>query len=453
MTTATTSLPGPGTVQALSGLMRRGFLGEMGRQWRAHGDLFEVRFGPRRLVVAVHPEAVREVTVTNRRDFDKLGSYDTVRRYLTGDGLVASTGALWKRQRRLMAPLFTPRGVQEYSEAMLRDALRLTERWDELAASGTGIDMGEEMTELTASIIVTAMFSSGASMGGLHRHVSTMIAYANSRAAGLAAPHWAPTPGARRYVAARRAVHGFIESLVAQRRSMPEGEWPEDLLTRLMRVRDDETGESMADSLLRDESITMFFAGHETTARTMTATWHALAANPQVTVRLHEELDDVFGPPGAGGAEPSPADLRRLPYTLQVVKEVLRLYPAAPFYVRDAVRDTTVRGRPIPAGTAVMLSPYSTHRHPEFWPDPERFDPDRWAPEREKAQHPTSYHPFASGERVCIGNHFSLLESHILLAVLSHRFAPRPPAGFTPEWRMEGVLTSANGMPMTITRR
>ena len=454
MTPTTQTIPGPGTVQALTGLARRGFLDEMGRQWHTHGDLFAVRFGPRKLVVAMHPDAVREVTMTSRRDFDKLGSYDTVRRYLTGDGLVASTGDLWKRQRRLMSRFFTPRGVQAYGDTMLRDALRLTERWDHLADTGERVDMGVEMTELTASIIVAAMFSSDAAMSGLHRHVATMIGYANSRAAGLAAPHWAPTPGARRYVAARDAVHGFIEDLIARRRAMPEDRWPSDLLTRLMGARDDETGESMADSLVRDESITMFFAGHETTARTMTATWYALAANPEAAARLHDELDTVLGPAGDLGARPPTLDdLTRFPYTLRVVKEVLRLYPAAPFYVRDAATDTEVTGVPIPAGTAVMLSPYYTHRHPDFWADPEAFDPGRWEPEREATQHPTAYHPFASGERVCIGNHFSLLESHILLAVLAHRFAPRLADGFTPNWRMDGVLSSANGMPMTIARR
>ena len=451
MADTATTLPGPGTVQALAGLARHGFLQEMGRQWRAHGDLFEVRFGSRKLVVAVHPDAVREVTTTNRRDFDKLTSYDTVRRYITPEGLIVSRGALWKRQRKLMAPFFTPRGVHAYGETMLRDAVRLTHRWDALAASGQPTDMGVEMTELTASIIVSAMFSSGAAMSGLHRHVSTMIGYTNARAAGMAPPTWAPVPAARRYVAARDAVNAYIDGLIGERRAVPESEWPDDLLSRLMRARD-ESGEAMSDGLLRDEAVTAFFAGHETTARTMTATWYCLAADPQVAARLHTELDEVLGAPGEARAA-TMDDLKRLPYTAQVVKEVLRLYPAAPFYVRDTVRDTTITGRPVAAGTAIMLSPYYTHRHPDFWPDPERFDPDRWEPARESAQHPTAFQPFASGERVCIGNHFSLLESHILLAVLAHRYAPHLVPGFTPKWTMDGVLATKNGMPMRIVAR
>lgn len=235
-----------------------------------------------------------------------------------------------------------------------------------------------------------------------------------------------------------------LADVIAHRRA--SGVAPRDLLTQLMETRDDE-GRPMAKSLLADESITMFFAGHETTARTLAATWAALSAHPRVAQRLHAELDGVLG-----DRTPTVDDLRALPYTLQVVKEVLRLWPAAPFYVRDAVEDTEVAGHPVPAGTPVMLTPYWTHRHPDFWEDPEVFDPDRFTPEAEKARHPQAYHPFATGERVCIGNHFSLLESHLLLAVLARRFAPRL-VGVQPRWVMNGVLSPAGGLPMRIVAR
>jgi cytochrome P450 len=215
-----------------------------------------------------------------------------------------------------------------------------------------------------------------------------------------------------------------------------------------MQARDEETGERMSETLLRDESITTFFAGHETTARTMSATWYALASNPAVTKQLHEELDTVLV-----DRHPTLEDLHQLPYTLQVIKEVLRLYPPAPVYVRDAVNDDILDGYAIPAGSAVMLSPYYTHRHPEFWENPQQFDPDRWTREREADQHPYAYHPFAAGQRICIGNNFSLLESHILLALLAKRFAPRLAAGYSPQWVMKGVLSTANGLPMLIEAR
>jgi cytochrome P450 len=204
----------------------------------------------------------------------------------------------------------------------------------------------------------------------------------------------------------------------------------------------------MSESLLRDESITIFFAGHETTARTMTFAWYALAANPHVAAQLYEELDSVLG-----GRTPATDDLRQLPYTLQVIKEVLRLYPAAPIYARDAIAGDRIDGFDVPAGAAVILSPYYTHRHPDFWEEPERFDPDRWTREKEAMRHHYAYHPFAAGPRICIGNNFSLLESHLLLAVLAQRFAPRLRTGFEPRWVMQGTLGFVGGLPMVIAAR
>lgn len=449
-TTSPAQIPGPGTIAALRGLTRDGFLAYVGQAWHAYGDTFRLRLGLRDLIFAIHPEAVRQVNITNRQNYDKLGSYDPVRRYLTGDGLVASTGDLWRRQRKLLSPFFTPRGVQAYAEIMLRDGQRLCERWEGLARGGGVIDIGEEMTLVTAAIILKAMFSTETdeTITDMKDSVETMVAFANDQQAGVSLPLWVPLPAHRRYTTARNRVHTYINALIAERRALPEAEWPDDLLTRLMQARDEETGEPMAAHLLRDESITTFFAGHETTARTMSATWYALAENPEVARRLHAELDTVLG-----DRHPTVDDLHRLPYTLQIIKEVLRLYPPAPFYVRDAVAADRLAGYEIPAGGAVMLSPYYTHRHPAFWDDPLRFDPERWAPEREAARHPYAYHPFATGQRICIGNNFSLLESHLLLAQLARRFAPRLRQGHTVTWVMRGVLSTAHGLPMVIETR
>lgn len=443
-------IPGPGLIEAARDLRQNDFLAYIGQLWHTFGDTFQLRLGSRTLIIAIHPEAIRHINITNRQNYDKLKSYDAVRRYLTGQGLVASTGDLWRRQRKLMSPFFTPRGVQAYADIMLRDGLLLLDRWEGLAQEGKMVEMGEEMTLVTASIILKAMFSTDTdeAIVEMKSDVETMISFANDSQTRLSTPVWLPTPANRKYTEARDRVHSYIAALIAQRRAMPEDQWPNDLLTRLMQARDEESGERMSESLLRDESITTFFAGHETTARTMSAAWYALASNPAVARRLHEELDAVLG-----DRYPVVEDLHHLPYTLQVIKEVLRLYPPAPVYVRDAKNDDTLDGHAIPAGSAVMLSPYYTHRHPDFWEDPLQFDPDRWTPEREAARHPYAYHPFAAGQRICIGNSFSLLESHILLALLAKRFAPRLPAGYTPQWVMQGVLSTANGLPMMIETR
>ena len=444
------AIPGPGLLEVATSLRNKDFLAYVGELWDSYGDTFRIRLGPKTLIFAMHPDAVRQVNVSNRKNYEKLGSYDSVRRYLVGDGLVASTGELWRRQRKLMAPFFTPRGVQTYAEVMLRDGLRLRNRWEELAESGQTVEIGEEMTFVTASIILKAMFGTETDEAIIEMEdaVEMMVSYVNEGQTGIYLPQWIPTRLNREYHKAREKVHSYINTLIAQRHALPKSQWPDDLLSRLMQARDEETGESMAESLLRDESITIFFAGHETTARTMSAAWYALASNPAVAKRLHEELDSVLG-----DHTPTMEDLHRLPYTLQVIKEVLRLSPPAPVYARDAIGDDTIDGYPIPAGSTIMLSPYFTHRHPGFWENPLQFDPDRWTPEQESSRHQYAYHPFAAGQRVCIGNNFSLLESHILLALLAQCFEPHLGEGFTPQWVMKGVLSTANGMPMRIETR
>ncbi len=445
--TSARTMPGVNTWEALRGLSRLGFLDYVGELWHRHGDVFQLNILNRHMVVAIHPDAVRHVNVTNRQNYDKLQSYDVVRRFMTGHGLIASNGDLWRRQRKLMAPFYTPTGVQAYAEIMLRDGGRVLERWSQM--SGSTVEIGEEMTYVTASIILRAMFSmeTDEAIIRMKRAVETMIGYAGSNQTGILIPLWIPTRKNQDYLKARSLVHAYINEIIARRRLLPDADWPNDLLSRLMQARDEETGESMSAGLLRDESITTFFAGHETTARTMTYAWYALARHPHVADKLHAELDGVLG-----SRTPTLADLHQLPYTLQVIKEVLRLFPPAPFYIRDAVGDDTL-GDFNTNGLPVLMSPYYTHRHPDFWQDPLEFDPDRWEPGKEAAMYPYSYHPFAAGHRVCIGNNFSLLESHILLALLAREYAPQLPPGFSPRFVMGGTLATSNGFPMIIARR
>ena len=442
--------PAVGPLTFARGIRSRGFLDFAGDLWQEHGDVFEAHVGPRRLFFVMHPDAVEQVTVSGRRRYEKERSYDVVRRHLVGDGLVGSTGDLWRRQRKLMAPFFTPKGVATYADVVIRDSLHFAERWEALADDGREVDLSEEMMLITATIILKAMFSSETpeSITQMKGAVETMVAFIDTQMVPIRLPTWIPTVQNRRYQSARDLVHRSIAGLIAERRAMDKGDWPDDLLSRLMDARDPETGMAMTETLLRDESITVFFAGHETTARTMAAAWYALGTNPDVAARLHEELDAVLG-----DGPPTLADLHRLPFTLQVVKEVLRLYPAAPFYARDAVEDDQIAGFDVPAGATVMLSPFYTHRHPEFWSDPERFDPSRWTRDAETARHGHAYHPFAAGPRVCIGNNFSLLESHLLLAILARRFTPQLRSGFEPRFVMHGTLSIEGGLPAVIERR
>lgn len=204
----------------------------------------------------------------------------------------------------------------------------------------------------------------------------------------------------------------------------------------------------MSRDLLRDEALTNFFAGYETSARTISHAWYALAGNPEVRARLHEELDRELG-----DEIPTIDTLKRLPYTLRTIKETLRLYPPAPMYAKDVIADDELDGYRIEQGSVIMLFPYFTHRHPDFWDDPLRFDPDRHAPDAEKARHPQAYHPFASGQRICLGNHFSLLEMHIMLAILARRFDPRFVAGYEADFAINALLEIENGLPMIMEKR
>ncbi|MET0385018.1 MAG: cytochrome P450 [Polyangiales bacterium] len=440
--------PGPSTLQFIGGVRKHGFLDYVGQLWHAHGDTFQVRLAGRTLMFAIHPVALEQITISGRAKYDKRASFEPVRKYLTGEGLVASTGELWRRQRRLMSPFFTPKGIRSYADTMIHDALRMQARWEVLARAGNEVEIAEEMTIVTASIILKALFSADTmeSIDRMRHAVETMIGFVTQRATGIPVPAWIPTPGNRRYKAAQHMVHRSIEALIADRRKVGRDAWPDDLLTRLMSTRDEETGQMMSDTLLRDEAITMFFAGHETTARTLTFAWYALASNPHVAAKLHAELDQVLGQ-----RAPTVDELKQLPYTLQVVKEVMRLYPPAPFYSRDAIETDRLGGFDVEPGTIMLLSPYYSHRHPAYWEEPERFDPDRWTRERE--MYSPAYHPFGSGQRVCIGNSFSLLESHLLLAILAQRFAPKLRPGYQARWDMRGVLSLTNGLPMTIELR
>lgn len=432
-------------------VQRQGTLKFFESTWQRYGDQARIQLGSQAIFLIVHPDHVRRVTVEQRDTYTKLASYDGVRNLLLGNGLVGSNGALWRRQRRLMAPFFTPRAIETYLPVIVEDGAWFRERWNAAAQRGEPIDMLTEMSVLTASIILKSMFSleTPDTIDWVKGAVETMIGFASSRQMNpFHAPLWLPTPRNRAYLDARTRVREYIQDMIAQRRGQPVEQWPDDLLTRLMRARDEETGEPMSDELLRDESITIFFAGHETTARTLAFLWHALAEQPAVATRLHAELDSVMG-----DAPPTLDTLKRLPYTLQVIKETLRLYPAAPMYARDAATADAIDGVTVPKGARMIVMPYLTHRHPKFWPDPLRFDPDRWLPEQEAARHPFAYHPFAAGQRVCIGNNFSLFESHVLVALLARHFVARKVPGHTPQWWMDGTLGSRNGLPMMVERR
>jgi cytochrome P450 len=452
--TTAKSLPGPKSFFGLKNIrdmVRQGMLDFISDQWQTYGDLFAVQVGPRKLVMVIHPDHVRHVTLTNAQNYDKRESYDAVRKYVIGNGLVTSTGDLWRRQSRLMAPFYTPTGVQEFAGIFLRDTLALTERWQRLAAHQAQVEMLDEMALITAAIILKAVFSTESEHDILEikEAVEAMIRFAERQSMNpFMPPDWVPTPANREYWDAHTRVNDYIDTVLDNRLAMDEAGYPGDLLSRLITADDPDTGERMSHDLLRDEALTNFFAGYETSARAMSYAWYALDRNPAVKAALHQELDRELqhGPPAL-------EDLKRLPYTLRTIKETLRLYPPAPMYARDVVEDDLIDGYRIEKGSVTILLPYFTHRHPAFWDDPLHFDPDRHTPEAEKARHPQAYHPFSAGKRICLGNHFSLLETHVMLAILAHRFDPQLPPGYEADFIVEGILNVGSGLPMILNAR
>ena len=447
-------LPGPKNffgLKNIRALGQKGILDAMHDFWKEYGDIFEVQVGPKKIIVAIHPEHVRHITMTNSKNYEKLESYDPVRKYIIGNGIVTSIGALWKRQRRMMAPFYTPKGVQDYSDIMLRDTIDVAARWERLAKEAPDVEMFDEMAMITASIILKAVFSTESEDDILQikEAVETMVSYSGTiQASVLKVPDWFPTKRNQTYWKARQITHDYINGILDERLAMDEADYPDDLLSKLITLEDPETGERMSRELLLDEALTNFFAGYETSARTMSYAWYALSTFPEVKAKLHEELDSVLGD------EPPTLDtLKKLPYTLRVIKETLRLYSPAPAYAKDVVDDDVIDGYRIEKGTMVMLFPYLTHRHPDFWEDPLRFDPDRHSPEATKARHSQAYHPFGAGARICIGNHFSLLETHIILAILGKQFDPQLPADYKANFVMQGMLHITNGLPMKIVKR
>jgi cytochrome P450 len=222
-TTTLRTIPAVNTWEALRGFRRAGFLDYIGELWHQYGDVFQINIFDRRMVVAMHPDAVRHVNVTNRKNYDKLKSYDLVRRYLTGNGLLSSYGELWRRQRKLMSPFYTPKSVQAYGEIMLKDGYRLLERWSRM--KGNMVEIGEEMTFVTAAIILRAMFSmeTDEAIIGMKDAVETMIGFIGSSRSGVVIPLWVPTRTNRDYVKAREMVHTYVHSIIAQRRADARG--------------------------------------------------------------------------------------------------------------------------------------------------------------------------------------------------------------------------------------
>jgi len=379
------------------------------------------KFGPLEMHFAARPEVVQHVLQDNAKNYTKQTIGYTKVKLALGDGLLTSEGDFWRRQRRIVQPAFHKDSLRSFASTMVASTAAMLERWMGPAARGEPVEVGSEMMRLTLDIVCRTMFSLDMSEQAtrLGELMTRALAYVNSRTMSLTAqfdfPEKLPTAKARRFRAAIREGDELVARVIEQRKS--SGNDPGDLLSMLMNLRDAETGESMTGRQLRDEIITIFAAGHETTANLLTWTCWLIGRHVDVADRLHAEVDRVLE-----GKDPSLEMLPRLETTTLVLKEAMRLYPPAWALSRRAIAPDRLGGFDIPSGSVVLVSPFVTHRHPDVWPDPERFDPDRFLPSRLQGMPKYAYLPFGGGPRQCLGNHFAMMEAQIALAMVAQRF-------------------------------
>lgn len=412
---------------------------------RDYGDVAALRFGPRRVTLLSHPELVREVLVTRHRNFIK--SYALQRaRVLLGEGLLTSEQPLHLRQRRLAQPAFHRERISAYGAVMAAYAEEETAGW----RHGAEVDAAREMTRLTLRIAGKTLLD--AEVGGEAEEISSALTDALGLYQRLFNPFGPlldrlPTPGTRRMQRARERLDATIYRIIAERRR--SGEDRGDLLSMLLLAQDDEgDGGGMSDLQLRDEALTLFLAGHETTANALAWTWHLLSRNPDAEARLHEEVDRVLG-----GRLPGADDLPALPWTRGVLAESMRLFPPAYVLGREPLEAFEVGGYRVPAGGIVLMSQWVIQRDARFFPDPLRFDPARWTPEMEESLPRFAYFPFGAGPRKCIGESFAWMEGVLVLAAVARRWRLREVPGHPVEPLPQITLRPRHGVRMALERR
>jgi cytochrome P450 len=403
----------------------------------------------RTTVIANEPTAVRHVLLDNAANYRKS---EISRRLLEpglGRGLLTSEGQTWRRHRRIMAPAFDHRSIVGYSPLMTEVAEDLLVRWDALP-DGAAADVAAAMMHVTLHIISRAMFSSDSDeivdivANGVERYQASMRPTLPDL---LGLPDWISRLGRRRRARCYLGKFDRAVDRLLDARTRAAGQ-PRDLLARLIAARDEETGGGMTAEEVRDQVVTIFMAGHETTAVALTWTWYLISQHPAVEARLHAELDSVLD-----GRAPRHEDLANLPYTRMVIEESMRLYPPAHTLARQALAEDEVLGARVPAGATVLVVPWLLHRKASIWQRPDCFEPDRFLPERSAERPRFAYLPFGAGPRICIGAAFAMAEAMLILATVAGRYRLRLEPGHPVEPQGLITLRARHGMKMLLHRR
>jgi cytochrome P450 len=419
---------------------RLGFFLDVARQY---GPLSSFRFGPRRVFLAADPDLIEQVLVTDAKHYVKHFGARAYKPVL-GNGLVTSEGDFWLRQRRLSQPAFLKSRVLSYAPVMGELTRQMLAKW----RPGQPIDIHYAFSELTSAIALKTLFDLD-DPGDRERFTETLRLAFDLMSARFRVlfklPNWVPTPANLRLRRAVRDLFAVVDGFIAQGRHRKEP--GDDLLSRLVAAQDDD-GTRMTDRQLRDEMMTLYLAGHETTALTLSWTWLLLAQHPEAEDRLVAEWRKVLA-----GRTPTPDDLPHLPYTDAVITEAMRVYPPVYLIGREATRDLELGGYRVKKGYTVFMSQWVNHRDPKYFPDPEAFRPERWLDGLARRLPKYAYYPFGGGPRVCIGNTFALMEAAIILAAVGQRYRFTLDPDAVIDVNPQITLLPKYGIPATLERR
>ncbi len=381
---------------------------------REYGDIAGLRILNFKTIFINHPDLIEEVLVTNARLYSK-GRVLRANRHVFGEGLLTSEGEFWLRQRRLSQPAFHRARIASYAATMVEYAQRMMDGW----RSGEERDVHREMLRLTLQIVGKTLFDTDVERDAqeVGKSLELLLEIGANFRRTIFVPHWLPTPANLRVKREVAQIEKILYRIISERRA--SGRDAGDLLSMLLAAQD-EDGSRMTDKQLRDETITLFLAGHETTASTLSWTWWLLAQNPAAEAKLHQELDAVLGE-----RAPTLDDLSKLVYAGHVITESLRLYPAAWGLARLAVQDHEIAGYPVTKGMGVTMAQWVVHRDKRWYDAPEEFRPERWENDLLKRLPRFAYFPFGGGPRQCIGNTFALMEATLILATIARKFRLR----------------------------
>jgi cytochrome P450 len=409
-----------------------------------HGTVAKFRVLSDSWYLLTDPEDVYEVLVKQAASFHKPRVNKKLFKDFMGNGLVSSDGSHWKRQHKMVLPGFHRRRIESFGELMVEFTEDLVSEWDE----GSCVDMNQALTDLTLRIIVRTMF--GVEVGGKTEKVRNAMEVVNEVLVDyinlpIPVPMWWPSKKNRRKVKAIKDVEAVLFEIVNARRA--SGEDKGDLLSMMLMAKD-ENERPMSDKELRDEGMTLFFAGHETASHSMTWLWHLLAQHPDVADKVADEIQTVLG-----DAPLTIPALKELPYLEMVVKEGMRLFGAAWMFMREPIEDVTLPNVMIPKGSFVAICPHILHRRPAIFDNPEEFRPERFTKENESKIPLGGYVPFSMGPRVCLGKTFAMLEMRLILGTLLRRVRPKLLDGFVPKQQAQISLHPANGMLNSVAFR